>query len=269
MSGARIDALHGSARQGSLAVEGLSVHFGGMVAVDSVTLEVPTGRATGLIGPNGAGKTTTFNACSGLVKPARGQVRWQGRDVTNASPARRARLGLGRTFQRTELCDSLSVWDNVALAPEARSAGGNPVRQLMSTPAQAAAIREATDTAMEVCGITHLRDRTAGGLSTGELRLVELARVLSARYDIVMLDEPSSGLDSAESLRFAEILGDVLRTRSVGIFLVEHDMTVIRSVCQYVYVLDFGKLICQGPTAEALDSDIVKKAYLGGSFTAS
>jgi ABC-type branched-subunit amino acid transport system ATPase component len=269
MSAARVHALDGSARPGLLCVEGISVHFGGMVAVDSVTLEVPAGRATGLIGPNGAGKTTTFNACSGLLKPTHGQVQWQGRDVTKASPARRARLGLGRTFQRVELCDSLSVWDNVALAPEARSAGGNPLRQLMSTPAQAAAIRQATDAAMEICGITHLRDRTAGGLSTGELRLVELARVLAARYDIVMLDEPSSGLDTAESLRFAGILGDVLRTRSVGIFLVEHDMTVIRSVCQYVYVLDFGKLICQGPTAEVLDSDIVKKAYLGESFTAS
>jgi ABC-type branched-subunit amino acid transport system ATPase component len=244
------------------------VRFGGSVVVDSVTLEVPTGRATGLIGPNGAGKTTIFNACSGLLKPTRGQVQWQGRDITKASPARRAQLGLGRTFQRVELCDSLSAWDNIALALEARSAGGNPLRQLMSTPAQAAMIREATDEAMDLCGITHLRDRPAGSLSTGELRLVELARAISAGYDLVMLDEPSSGLDTAESLRFAQILNDLLRTRSVGIFLVEHDMTVIRSVCENVYVLDFGKLICQGPTIEVLDSDIVKKAYLGERFTA-
>jgi ABC-type branched-subunit amino acid transport system ATPase component len=106
-------------------------------------------------------------------------------------------------------------------------------------------------------------------LSTGELRLIELARVLSAQHDILMLDEPSSGLDTAESRRFAEILRDVLRTRSVGIFLVEHDMTVIRSVCEYVYVLDFGKLVCQGPTVEVLASDIVKKAYLGESLATS
>ena len=246
-----------------LAVESLVVRYGGLVAVDDVSLSAPPGRITGLIGPNGAGKTTLFNACSGTVRPASGRVLIDGVDVTRTPPARRPQLGLGRTFQRIELFDSLTVRQNVALGREGALAGSAPWRQLVASRAERRTLATAADEALRVCGLEGDAERPAGALSTGRRRLVELARVLAGGFRLLLLDEPSSGLDDAESERFGEILTEVVRDRGLGVLLVEHHMGLVLSVCDYLYVLDFGRLLFEGTPDEAVVSDEVRAAYLG------
>jgi ABC-type branched-subunit amino acid transport system ATPase component len=246
-----------------LVVSSLVVRFGGLVAVDDVSLSAPGGRITGLIGPNGAGKTTLFNVCNGLLRPARGSVHLDGRDITRASTARRPQLGLGRTFQRIALFDSLSVRENVALGREGSLAGSLPWRQLVAGRGEQRLVTEAADEALATCGITGLANRPAGSLSAGDRRLVELARVLAGGFSMLLLDEPSSGLDDHESQRFGEILTAVVRDRDVGILLVEHHMELVLGICDYLYVLDFGRLIFAGTPDDAVTSDVVRAAYLG------
>ncbi|ADP81144.1 ABC transporter permease subunit [Pseudofrankia inefficax] len=246
-----------------LAVQDLTVRFGGVTAVGNVSLEAPLGVITGLIGPNGAGKTTTFNACSGLNRPGGGRVLLHGTDVTGEGPARRARRGLGRTFQRTELFDSLTVRQNVAMGHEAGLAGRNPFTQVVGSRRATRAIAAATDEALALTGIGHLAETQVGLLPVGQRRLVELARVLAGRFDMLLLDEPSSGLDGPETARFGRVLTEVVRSRGCGILLVEHDMTLVRSVCDQVYVLDFGSLLFTGTTEEMARSRRVRAAYLG------
>ena len=248
-----------------LRVAGLRVAFGGLVAVDGVTVEVPSGRITGLIGPNGAGKTTLFNACSGFIRPRQGSVELDDLDISRQSPASRARRGLGRTFQQMELFDSLTVRENVALGAEARHAGPNVLQHIASLPRTARSVRQASEDAMRTCGLLELADRQAGALSTGQRRLVELARCMAGDFQILLLDEPSSGLDKAETKQFGEILTRLLRERNVGILLVEHDMSLVTTVCEYIYVLDFGEAIFEGTPAQVMASPIVRAAYLGDS----
>jgi ABC-type branched-subunit amino acid transport system ATPase component len=250
-------------RPPGLAVEGLTVRYGGAVAVDSLTLDAPLGVLTGLIGPNGAGKTTTFNACSGLLRPAGGRVRLFGHDVTDVSPPARARLGLGRTFQRMELFDSLTVGQNVRLGREAAMAGRNPVRQLWPRAGERETITDAVTEAVALCGLERVADRRAGSLSTGQRRLVELARVLAGDFRFLLLDEPSSGLDKAETEMFGRILRQVVAERGVGILLVEHDMDLVMRVCDHIFVLDFGHLLFDGTPDAVRRSDLVRAAYLG------
>ena len=246
-----------------LAIEEVVVRFGGHVAVNRITLQAPTGRITGLIGPNGAGKTTTFNACTGLLRPTSGTVRLFGEDVTHRSPQHRAQLGMGRTFQRMELFDSLSVRENVALGREAGMAGSKPFRHLRSFGAESAAVAEATRTALAQCDIEYLAARRPADLSTGQRRLVELARVIAGDFRILLLDEPSSGLDKTETVAFGQILRSLVEDRGLGILIVEHDMSLVMKVCDYLHVLDFGEPIFQGTPAEVATSDIVRAAYLG------
>jgi ABC-type branched-subunit amino acid transport system ATPase component len=247
----------------ALVATGLIVDYGGHRAVDDVSFRAPSGRITGLIGPNGAGKTTTFNACTGLVRLTSGEIALDGQDITSLTPQARARAGLGRTFQRVQLCDALSVAENVAIGCEAGFAGSNPLRQLVSTRGERARTRERTEEALALCGITALRDRTAASLPTGQRRLVELARVLAGAHRCLLLDEPSSGLDTTATAAFGDILLSVVRERGVGILLVEHDMGLVMRVCDHLYVLDFGSLIFEGSTGSVRDSELVRSAYLG------
>lgn len=246
-----------------LEIADLSVRYEGNVAVDSVSLAAPLGRLTGLIGPNGAGKTSIFNACSGLLRPAAGRVALCGHDVTRLGPAARARRGLGRTFQRMELFTSMTVAENVALGREARIAGSNPLWQQVGTRRQRAVVRAATEEALEVCGIADLAGQTVDALSTGQRRLVELARVYAGDFRLLLLDEPSSGLDHGESEHLGGILRSLVEKRGVGILLVEHDMALVMNICDYLYVLDFGLMIFQGTPRETQASPVVRAAYLG------
>ena len=232
-----------------------------------VSLRAPMGSITGLVGPNGAGKTTIFNACCGLLRPSQGRVVLHGRDVTRSSPSARARRGLGRTFQKAQLFDSLTVAENVALGREAALAGANPLRQLAASRLQVRQVDAAVSGALATVGMAHLAGAQAGLLSTGQKRLVELARVLAGGFDVILLDEPSSGLDATESRQFGAILQQVVAERGVAVLLVEHDMELVTRICRHVHVLDFGLLIFDGTTQEMTRNPIVRTAYLGERST--
>ncbi len=245
-----------------LAVEHLVVRFGGLMAVDDVTLHAPECVITGLIGPNGAGKTTTFNACTGVV-PAVGKIRLGDQDLVHLSTPARAARGLGRTFQRMELFDSMTVRENVALGPEAYFAARRPWSQITGGRRERREVNERMHTALAWCAIEALAASRAADLSTGQRRLVELARALATPFRFLLLDEPSSGLDVRETERFGQIVTRFVDETGTGILLVEHDMALVGSVCRYIYVLDFGILIFKGPTSEVLSSEVVRAAYLG------
>ena len=265
---ARVTADAGSgagAPERGLVVRELSVHFGGVRAVDGVNLRAPAARVTGLIGPNGAGKTTTFNACSGLNRPTSGRIALHGNDVTRNGAARRARRGLGRTFQRTELFDSLTVRQNVAMGREASLAGANPLRHVMGSRHSSRLVSQVVEQALDLTGTTRLADTQVGLLTIGQRRLVELARALAGPFDLLLLDEPSSGLDGHETEQFGQVIKTVVRERGCGVLLVEHDMTLVRDVCDRVYVLDFGRLIFEGTPEQMQRSPLVRTAYLGGT----
>jgi ABC-type branched-subunit amino acid transport system ATPase component len=246
-----------------LVVRGLTIRYGGATAVDGVDLDVPRGRVTGLIGPNGAGKSSTFGAITGLITPSSGSVLLDGRDLAGVAPWKRAQLGLGRTFQRVQLADALDVAQNVAMGREALLAGTNPFRHLRSGAAGARTVRQACQEALELCGIIHLADVLVGQLSTGQRRLVELARAVATGSSLLLLDEPSSGLDRGETENFAEILRTLVYQRGAGVLLVEHDIELVMSLCEELFVIDFGKPIFTGTPEEARSSDKVRAAYLG------
>jgi ABC-type branched-subunit amino acid transport system ATPase component len=252
-----------------LVVEDVVVRYGGHVAVNGMSLSAPRGRITGLIGPNGAGKTTTFNVCSGLLRPSAGRIRLFGQDVTTRSAQHRARMGLGRTFQRMELFDSLPVRENVALGRECRLAGALPWRHLTGSRGEDRMLVRRSEQAMERCGIGQLAGRRPAELSTGQRRLVELARCIAGGYNLMLLDEPSSGLDKTETQRFGAILRSLVAEDGVGILLVEHDMALVVNVCDYLHVLDFGEPIFAGTPSETLASPVVRAAYLGNEAVES
>ena len=237
----------------ALAVRDVSVRFGGLQALDSVTLEVSPGEVHGLIGPNGAGKTTLFNVVTGLQRPTGGQVLLRTHDVTKFRPHARARLGLGRTFQRLELFGTLSARDNVQMAAEVQQHKLSSGR----TPAEEAEYQLAR------VGILHVADEPSDSLPTGLARLVEMARALATSPSVLLLDEPSSGLNAEETQSLGEVLTQ-LASEGMGVLLVEHDMTLVMSICSQVDVLDNGAVIARGEPAAVQADPIVQEAYLGG-----
>jgi branched-chain amino acid transport system ATP-binding protein len=243
--------LEAPVRTGStLDVQSISKRYGGLSAVDDVSLQVVPGQVTSLIGPNGAGKTTLFNCLTGLTPPTSGRVVLDGRDITNLPMHKRAQLGIGRTFQRLEVFAGMTVENNLLVAAEAveRRHG--------------VAARAVTAEVLDRLDLTGVRHTLAGELSTGTLRLVELGRALCIQPRVLLLDEPGSGLDSHES----ETLGHVLRaivSTGTSVLLVEHDVELVMAISTTIYVVDFGKLIATGTPEEISTSDVVRQAYLG------
>ena len=227
-----------------LVARDISVRFGGLVAVDGGGLEAPTGRITGLIGPNGAGKTTIFNVCCGFLRPNGGSVLLDDLDITHTSAAKRARLGLGRTFQRLELFRTLSVRNNIELAIQSLHIGNDPLTQLGLLGGGRRVRREArkrADELLELVGLREIAEKMAGKISTGQGRLLELARALARNPRLLLLDEPSSGLDATETAAFGALLQRIVDERDVGILLVEHDMELVLGICQWIYVVELGR----------------------------
>src|SRR5581483_1641690 len=251
-----------------LSVRDVVVRFGGLVALNRIDLDAPPGRITGLIGPNGAGKTTLFNVCCGFQKPNEGSVTLAARDISAESPPRRARLGLGRTFQRMELFGSLTVRENVELAAEAAHVGDDPLTQLGVAGGGRkvrSETRRAAQQLIEETGLSAVAESLAGEISTGQGRLVELARALARRPRLLLLDEPSSGLDASESHEFGLLLTRLVEERGLGILMVEHDMSLVLTVCKWIYVLDFGRMLMNGSPEDVRQSAEVRAAYLGQS----
>jgi len=241
-----------------LEVNEVSVQFGGLMAVDSATLEVDAGKISGLIGPNGAGKTTLFNVITGLQAPNRGEIILDGKDITRKRPYKRARLGVARTFQRLEAFGSLSARENVLVALEMRRRWATSKYDLAAT----------ADELLERVGITAVGHKRVESLPTGTARLVELARALATDPKVLLLDEPSSGLDESET----DALGLLLHQLAAGglaVLLVEHDMPLVMDTCAEIQVLDFGRIIAHGSPTEIQADPAVQRAYLGAAKDAS
>jgi ABC-type branched-subunit amino acid transport system ATPase component/branched-subunit amino acid ABC-type transport system permease component len=246
-----------------LVVRNLTVQYGAVIAINDLSLDVPLGKITALIGPNGAGKTSTFNACSALIKPRSGIFEIGGMNISTFSSPKRARAGLGRGFQQPQLYDGLSVTENVRMGREAPLSGRNVVRQMMSGGKSQRAISASASEAMRLVGIEKLADTDCGLLSAGQRRLTELARCLAGDFDVLLLDEPSAGLDRRETALFAEVLKKAVRERNIGILIVEHDMDLVLGISDRIHVVDFGVKIFEGSPDEVMTSDTVRKAYLG------
>jgi branched-chain amino acid transport system ATP-binding protein len=238
----------------ALEVSDVCMAFGGAEVLSDVSLSVPTGAVTGLIGPNGAGKTTLFNIVSGLLAPKSGRVVIEGRDVTKAGPAARARRGLARTYQRLELFTSLTVWDNVRVAGEIRNTWGR--RGRIDVAAEA-------DRTIEIVGLADVADREVSELPTARARVVEVARALMTQPRVLLLDEPASGQTEEETEVFGKLLRQLVDERELAICLVEHDVSLVMGTCEVIHVLDYGEIIASGPPEQVKNDPAVVNAYLG------
>ncbi|MDI2126369.1 ABC transporter ATP-binding protein [Yinghuangia seranimata] len=250
-----------SEAQDMLTARGLVRHFGGLRAVDVVDLDVPPGRVTAVIGPNGAGKSTLFHCLAGAQRPDEGRIRLGARDITRMADHRRARLGIARTFQVGSVFASLTVADNLRVGAENRG-GASATARLLGLPDPARGrTRRAVDEALDAVGLTDLADVPAGRLPTGTLRLVELGRALAARPSVLLLDEPASGLDDAETVRLRVLLRR-LADEGLAVLLVEHDMELVFGVADTVHVMAAGKVVASGPPAAVRDDPAARSAYL-------
>ncbi|WP_372733886.1 ABC transporter ATP-binding protein [Nocardioides sp.] len=237
-----------------LSVEDVVVQFGGVTAVNHASFIAAPGRITGLIGPNGAGKTTCFNVISGLQRPTKGKIRFEGRNITGMPVHRRARRGIGRTFQRLEAFGSLSVRENVRVAHDIHAGMMGLIKPAKSD----------VEGLLERVGILSYADERADSIPTGTARLLELARCLAGAPKLLLLDEPSSGQDETETEAFGDLLKD-LASEGRAILMVEHDMDLVMAVCDEIHVLDFGSIIASGSPALVRSDKAVQKAYLGYS----
>jgi len=254
-----------------LELTDVTVRFGGLTALDSVSLSVPPAAIVGLIGPNGAGKTTLFDSVAGVVSPASGRVELFGNDVTQWAPHRRARLGVARTFQRLELFGSITVLENLVMAAESRAGGGGLLTDLLALPPTVEGRARAEERAREMLDALAIREyehSLAADLPLGVSRLVELGRALCTEPKLLLLDEPSSGLRVDESRRLAATLRQLRDDDSMSILVVEHDMSFVLGLCERVTVLDFGRVLAEGPTDEIRANPQVQAAYLGDELDA-
>jgi branched-chain amino acid transport system ATP-binding protein len=234
---------------GMIEVSALTVRFGGVIPIDGMTVTFPGGTC-GLIGPNGAGKTTFFNVLSGFVRPAAGSVRAFGEDILAMADYRRARWGLRRTFQTEQAVEGLSVFDNVLMVHE-------------NTASDRSSRREEVAEALAFVGLDKVANQMVAVLGPRERRLVEVARAVTGKPRVILLDEPAAGLPDEETEHLGRMITSIPEKFGALVILVDHDMSLVSACCQTTAVLDFGKLIASGPTAEVLRNEHVMRAYLG------
>jgi branched-chain amino acid transport system ATP-binding protein len=246
-----------------LVAEGVTKTFAGITALDTINLDVGAQEIVGLIGPNGAGKTTFFNCLLGILKPDGGRVTFEGRDLSRVAPYKRARLGIGRTFQRIELFSGMTPRDHFLVAERVRNGRGALWKDVLFMGGASSDENARVDAMLELLDLKPLADRPIESLSLGVGRLVEIGRALMTEPKLVLLDEPSSGLDRHETEALAGQLLTVQQERGFAILLVEHDVEFVRSLVERVFVLDFGTLIASGPTNDVFADSAVRKAYLG------
>lgn len=248
----------------ALNVDSLGVTFGGLHAVDGVSFELAEGRSTALVGPNGAGKTTVFNLMTGFIKPTKGRVLRNGIDLVGLPPHRIAQLGIGRTFQNVRLFSRMSVLDNVVGAVPGQR-GENPLVSIFAARRVRREGLEATARAREwlsYVGLDGKRDRVAGELSYGQQKRVSIARLLATEVEVLLLDEPSSGLDPAA---LEDMVALIQRLPKLGktIALVEHNLEVVMELCDWLLFLDRGKLVTQGEPAAIFAREDLADLYFG------
>ena len=251
-----------------LRVDELGVRFGGVVALDGAGLFVAEGEICALIGPNGAGKSTLFNCVSGLITPDQGRIYLDGRDVTEISAHRRVALGVGRTFQTIEVFRELTVYENVVAAGHLLRRAG-PLREAFGLPSARRSeriVRDRSEIVLAELGLSPVADRLPGELPLGLLRILEIGMALAARPRLLLLDEPSAGLDEDETRALATLVETLRDEYGFGVLLVEHDMSMVARLAQHVYVLDFGRIIAQGTPDDVRRDEVVIEKYLGADW---
>ncbi len=249
----------------ALELRDIGVRFGSFDAVDGVSLTVHAGEVVGLIGPNGAGKTVTFNVVTGLQPATRGQVLLAGQDVTGLPAHARTALGLARTFQVVQLFAGMTVRENLMVAAHRWTSAG-VVSDSLRLPARRRALAQARERASAVLAfleLSHLADVEASSLPVGQARLVELARALCLKPKVLLLDEPASGLDPAETADFVALLAEVRSVLGCAMLLVEHDMGVVMPLCDHLVVMNFGTVLAAGSPQDVRTDPAVRDAYLG------
>ena len=254
-----------------LSVTDVTVRFGGVTALDKVSLNLNRGEILGLIGPNGAGKTTLFNCISGVLEPNEGRIRFDGKTLRSLKPHQRAQRGIARTFQNLQLWPTMTVLENVEVPIDAlgkRNLLSDALGLPYSVHAEKAA-RERARAILHVLGLLAHEDTLVGDLPVGIQRPVELARALAMRPRLLLLDEPAAGLDGAETVRLAELLTVIRERFMVSMLLVDHDMSLVMRACHYIYVMDFGKLLARGRPEEIRRDPKVIAAYLGEAAEAA
>ncbi len=246
-----------------LSLNAVCKSFGGIQAVHSITFDLRAGESVGLVGPNGAGKTTLFNCVCGQLRPDSGDVTFEGKSLMGMPTYKRARLGIGRTYQKVEVFTDMMVRDHLLVAERARRGEGRLWRDLLnlSTPTKEEMVR--VDSTLELVGITRLADTSVNALGLGHCRLVELARALAAEPKILLADEPSSGLDLHETAEVAGVLRTIQRERGTAVLLVEHDLTMVADVVDRTVVMDLGSMLAEGTFDEVMANPVVREAYLG------
>jgi branched-chain amino acid transport system ATP-binding protein len=249
----------------SLVVEDLSLRFGGVIALQKVSLVIPPRSTVGIIGPNGAGKTSLLNCLNGFYRPQSGRITYGGKNLIGMAPHRIARLGLARTFQGTELVPGTTVLQSLLVGRHNQMRRGVVAGMMYWGPAMAEEIREreACERVIEFLEIERLRDREVSGLSAGQQRLVGLGRALAAEPQTLLLDEPSAGMNREERNDVARFMLRIKHETNTSQVLIEHDVRFVRDLCDYVYVLDFGGVIAEGTPAQVLADEAVVAAYTG------
>jgi branched-chain amino acid transport system ATP-binding protein len=252
-----------------LEVRDLGIRFGGLQALDAVSFAADEYEIVGIMGPNGAGKTTAFNCINGFYKPTAGRIIYRDQDITDLRPDQRAQLGIGRTFQNIGLVRSMSVLENLMTSQHARIRYGD-LTGMLGLPGAVAGeheIRERAMRVLEFMGIAHLAHTRLAGLPYGTLKMVEASAVLATDPEVLLLDEPSAGMSPEESHDFGQLLLRIRAELGVTIVMIEHHVPLMVGVCDYLYVLNFGRLLVEGLPADIQSHPEVITAYFGEETT--
>jgi branched-chain amino acid transport system ATP-binding protein len=252
----------------TLKLEGLTMKFGGLTAVNDLSLEVPKGSIVGLIGPNGAGKTTVFNLITGFYQPTAGKILFRGMDISGKQPHEVCSLGIARTFQNIRLFVNETVLQNVMVACNVRMPvkWWEPPLLLPSTFKKERMIKGKAMDLLRKVGLEHLADEVATSLPYGQQRRLEIARAMATDPEILLLDEPAAGMNPKETHELMEFIKEIRDLFGLTIMLIEHDMRVVMGICEHIWVLDYGILIAEGPPSFIQSNERVIEAYLGEEY---